>query len=689
MEDQVSHFIFNQPKFIGGQLKNFGDKWKDLTSDSNILDIVYHCHIEFASLPTQFPFRANPEHSFASQEQVFVDEEISKLLNSGVIVQSTFSESDVVSPIFVRPKPDGSHRLIFNLKLLNKNVSYHHFKMDTLETAVKLMTPGCFMTSIDLKDAYYSIPVAIEQQKYLKFLWKGTLYQFTCLPMGLTSSPRIFTKLLKPVFSYIRTKFGFSCSGYIDDSIYLDQSYQVCLLNTFKAVQLLASLGFIVHPKKSVVIPTQIIEFLGFVLNSVNMTVTLTTKKIAKITHLCQTFLVQNKMFTIREIASLIGSLTSTFPGVQYGPLHFRSIEKDKTSALVCSRGNFDAKMILSSKSLEDLYWWVNNLSSSYKRINNGEPSATIFADASMLGWGAKFNDATTNGSWSLLEKSFHINYLELSAVKLALLSLCRDIYNAHIRIMSDSTTAVCYINAMGGCKSVRCNELTKEIWNWAISRNIWLSAAHIPGAKNSDADFQSRHLNSNLEWSISNLTFNKIVCFFGKPTIDLFASRLNRQVETFVSWKPDPLASFVDAFSLNWSKYDFYAFPPFSLVGRCLQKINLDKASGIMVVPLWPTQAYFALLLSMLIETPRYIRATMANLGHHSMSCPHPLSPKLVLLVCKLSGNPCESASFRQKSSTQSCHPGETGPKNSIPCTSTDGYSFVCKGTVIQCLPL
>ena len=72
--------------------------------------------------------------------------------------------------------------------------------MDTLETAIRLITPGCFMTSIDLKDAYYSVPMALEHQKYLKFVWRNQLYAFTCLPMGLTSSPRIFTKVLKPVF---------------------------------------------------------------------------------------------------------------------------------------------------------------------------------------------------------------------------------------------------------------------------------------------------------------------------------------------------------------------------------------------------------------------------------------------------------------------------------------------------------
>ena len=89
---------------------------------------------------------------------------------------------------FHYPKKDGSHRVISNLKTFNKSVAFYQFKMDTLETAIRLMTPGCFMTSIDLRDAYYSVPTASEHQKYLKFFWPDQLYAFNCLQMGLTSS---------------------------------------------------------------------------------------------------------------------------------------------------------------------------------------------------------------------------------------------------------------------------------------------------------------------------------------------------------------------------------------------------------------------------------------------------------------------------------------------------------------------
>ena len=67
------------------------------------------------------------------------------------------------------------------------------------------------MSSIDLRDAYYSVPIALEFRKYLKFIWKGEMFQFTALPMGLPSSPRIFTKMLKPVFATLRCQSGYSC----------------------------------------------------------------------------------------------------------------------------------------------------------------------------------------------------------------------------------------------------------------------------------------------------------------------------------------------------------------------------------------------------------------------------------------------------------------------------------------------
>ena len=125
------------------------------------------------------------------------------------------SQEECLSPIFVVPKPDRCHRLMFNFKSCNEAVLFRHLKMDTLHTVLNLIRPGGYMASLDLKHACYTIPIAAEHRKYLKFVWGGQLREFQSLPMGLTSSPRIFTKIMKPVLASLRQK-GYTNSGYID-----------------------------------------------------------------------------------------------------------------------------------------------------------------------------------------------------------------------------------------------------------------------------------------------------------------------------------------------------------------------------------------------------------------------------------------------------------------------------------------
>ena len=74
--------------------------------------------------------------------------------------------------------------MILNLKDLNEDVEFSHFKMETFADILKLVKSNCYMASLDIKDAYYTIPVAEEYQKYLKFMWKGKLYKFCVLPNG-------------------------------------------------------------------------------------------------------------------------------------------------------------------------------------------------------------------------------------------------------------------------------------------------------------------------------------------------------------------------------------------------------------------------------------------------------------------------------------------------------------------------
>ena len=101
---------------------------------------------------------------------------------------------------------------------------------------------------------------------------------------------------------------------------------------------------------------------------------------------------------------------------------------------------------------------------------------------------------------------------------------------------------------------SKNCNDLAFDTWSWAVKKDIWLSASHVPGFEHNIADLKSRYFCNNKEWSLNPDMFGKICEKFGKPERDLFATRLNAKCEFYVSFKPDPTSFVVDAFTQNWS---------------------------------------------------------------------------------------------------------------------------------------
>ena len=169
-------------------------------------------------------------------------------------------------------------------------------------------------------------------------MFNGTLYQYTCLPNGLSSAPHMFTKLLKPVYASLYT-LGDLSLGYIDDSYLQGDTAKECSSNIKATALLFNRLGFHLHPTKSVIIPTQTLTFFGFRLDSLSMTVSSTREKIIKTVEACQRLQIMTKPRT-SEVAEVIGLLVSNFPGVQFGPLHYRFLERDKTHALIIHKGD-------------------------------------------------------------------------------------------------------------------------------------------------------------------------------------------------------------------------------------------------------------------------------------------------------------------------------------------------------------
>ena len=225
-----------------------------------------------------------------------------------------------------------------------------------------------------------------------------------------------------------------------------------------------------------------------------------------------------------------------------------------------------------------------------------------IYSDASKQGWAAvnKTENSKTGGHWSPSEQQLHINVLELKACQLAFLSLCKNQHYSHIRIYTDNTTSCTYINKYGG-KKADLDKLARDMWMWCLEHNIYLTAAHIPGTSNSEADKMSRSFNEDLEWALVPQVFQRILDHFPDLSIDLFASRLNHKLAKYVSIQPEPSALAVNAFSIEWTGALYYIFSPFSLISNVLQKLEEDKTEAVMIALLWTTQVWWAALIKLI----------------------------------------------------------------------------------------
>ena len=174
---------------------------------------------------------------------------------------------------------------------------------------------------------------------------------------------------------------------------------------------------------------------------------------------------------------------------------------------------------------------------------------------------------------------------------------------------MINNSAAVYMINNMGSSHSELGSSIVLDIWEFCISKHTWITAAHVPGVENVVADWESRKAYGDSEWMLNSKELQNCLSQLDfKPDIDLFASRLNAQLPNYRSYRPDPGAKYVNAFTIKWENLQFYCFPPFSCILQVIQKIILEKAQGVLVLPNWATQPWYPLLNRMLIKTPQIL---------------------------------------------------------------------------------
>ena len=383
---------------IGGRLRFFTEQWGLITGDPMILEALGGYKIPLLKMPSQTR-EPNPI-LFSWEEKRAINREIEEMISEKVIKAVAKTPNQLVSNLFARPKKDEERvRPILNLRPLNREVGYQHFKMDSLESIKNSLRPSVWMVKIDLKSAFWHLPIWEEHKQLLRFNWEGTLYQMEVLPFGLGSAPRIWTKIMKAPIGFLR-KLGMQIAIYLDDMLIVSNSLMESVQDRDIVMFFLEQLGLVVNLKKSVLTPSRQMEYLGFILDSENMEIRLSLRKASSISDTCL-HLMNNPTLTLRELCSLIGKLYAVNHAVALAPLQIRSLQMLQIQAQK-SMLQYGSMVTLNQQCLGELNWWVENLTLlEGKAFHLEEPDLILYSDAATsAGWGAHTLGGGPNGGF-------------------------------------------------------------------------------------------------------------------------------------------------------------------------------------------------------------------------------------------------------------------------------------------------
>jgi hypothetical protein len=640
---------------VGGRTALFAEAWATL-QDPWVEELAVSGHKpEFFRTPIQHS-EPTPYLPTNEEERIALVHNRDDLLKKNMIEPAT--SPGFISRFALIPKRDSNElRPILNLRRLNLQVKPQTFQMQTLRVAINLLQEGWWMTKTDVKDAFSTIPLHGDFRHFFQFRILGVLFQYMCMPQGYVLSPFLWTRALKAVLRPLRLR-GMILVAYLDDILLIAPSKDTCSFHTSILREHLQQFGYLINWAKSMGEPTQTQDFLGFLLNSLQMTVSLPLPKLKLLRRAAVNLLNKARALTpltLRMVASLMGRLQATSQAIPDGRVFLRCIQHQMRLALR-SNPDYESTLILSPLSILDLEKWVEILLEwNGTPLHPTQPTIFIDSDASDLGWGSicyQDNSRTRHlrGIYNLDRSELpHINVRELQAAVHGIqerLLICKG---QSVMIRTDNVCTWAYINNKGG-RVPYLNNIALPFLLWCHNHEISVHASFLVGRQNRVADRLSRQIRvDRTSWMLLPHVFNLLQLHFGKVSVDLFASPEDRQVPRFFSWLPTDHCAGVDAFNQDWSmESDLpYANPPFSQLGRLFHKVTSTQGLFclLLVVPFWPTQPWWPTLLRLVCRPPVFLPGRAFCPSVPSAELPPPPWTSMALMI---SNNSLLASEFR-----------------------------------------
>ena len=367
-------------------MRKFLYVWRSIRASSFVLSVIESGYkLPFVSIPVKFFFS---NHKSAVDNRAFVCEAIEQLLLAGSAVEVKRDQVHVCSPLGVVPKKNGKLRLILDLRFLNKHLAKRKFKFEDLRVVAEILQPDDWFFTFDLRNGYHHVDIFQEHWKYLAFSFtfdgKPRYFLFCSLPFGLSTSPYVFTKLLRPVVAHWRSQ-GIRISVYLDDGIGADSSKDSCSQDAQLVRGDLDRLGLLVNEEKSNFEPRQKGEHLGFILDLTKGEFSIPPGKIDHLFNLIS-LLLDDVSPTARDVSRITGTLISM--ELALGPVV--SLRTRALYAVLNSVHNLSCKVALTREAVEELNFWRDNFSRLCgKPIWRPSPKIELlsYSNASNVGW--------------------------------------------------------------------------------------------------------------------------------------------------------------------------------------------------------------------------------------------------------------------------------------------------------------
>ncbi|XP_069821040.1 uncharacterized protein [Dendropsophus ebraccatus] len=529
----------SQSPQVGARLQHFANRWAETSSDAWVTSIISRGYsLELREFP--------PDRFLLNKSRnTVIHHLLDQFIQKGALEEVPVAERSqgVYSPIFTVPKSSGDWRFVIDLTFLNKIFLKKRFKMESIQTAVLAIQRNDYLATIDLQDAYLHVPILKSHRRFLRVAvlqHRQILhYQFTCLPFGITSAPRVFTKIAVVLTAHLRTQ-GVYITPYLDDWLVRAPTEDLLLHHLEMTLKVLQDHGFIINEKKSRLLPTQRITYLGFLIDTVQMRLFLSPDRVFKTQQAIRS-LCSYQECSIWFAMRVLGMLTSAIEAVQWARAHIRVLQDHILSHWERSPDSLDYCIPISTRVKVDLRWWL-----AKTRLRQGKSLITpapliLTTDASGSAWGAHVGSQWMQRRWSPSEKNMSSNLKELRAIRLALIHFGQLLHNHPVQVQSDNITCVYYLNKQGGTRSPTLQQECRR------------------------------------EWELNPEVFELIVSKWGRPALDVMATQKNTKLPRFcsLSRRDHPVA--VDGLSISWAETFIYAFPPVPLIPRDQDQVDAD----------------------------------------------------------------------------------------------------------------